>query len=599
MAQLSGTQVFINGQAIKQFAQLSIEESIFQHAYIRLVLRSETIDNKGQLFNESKNLIGSPISVKATAQNELNGVLEYEGLVTGVEATRFSGHMGDIIITGTSPTILLDSMPHCKSFEKKALKNIFQDVLSHFPANMLKPSNKPIYPETLSYTVQYEETAWYFISRLCARYGEFFYYNGKETIIGRPQGKKANLIFGTNLNSFNVSMKVKPAGFKQMAYDFINNQVYDASPNSIPEKAGLNELGKFVYNKSKQFYGGEPAGWNNQFLTNKKQLEDTVNTRAAVISSRMVSFEGKSTSAAVQLGGTVTIKGNNILSNTEESYGEYTVTSVLHSLDGQGNYQNVFDAVPSSVKVAPAGAYSEPHCETQTAVVTDNNDPKGLGRVRVKFHWMKGSQKTPWIRIASPHGGGGKGMFFIPEVGEEAIVGFEGGSAHKPFVIGTAYHGKAKTSFGNAGNDVKALQTRSGNKLIMNDNEGSVFLTDKGGADMKFDGAGNVVKNTNKNHADNTGELHTIDVGGGASVVKMDKDGNITFTANTNLKITVGSSSFEMRNDGTIIAGGKIIAIGGSEAVAIASPQGAIDISAQNNHIGGITKIDNGDCFIN
>ncbi len=577
MAQLSSTQIFINGQEIKQFAQLSIEEGIFQHAHIRLVLRSETIDNKGQLFNESKNLIGAPISIKATAQNSLNGVLEYEGLVTGVEATRFSGHMGDIIITGTSPTVLLDSMPHCKSFEKKALKNIFQDVLGHFPTNMLKPSNKPVYPETLSYTVQYEETAWYFISRLCAKHGEFFYYNGKETIIGKPQGKKAGLIFGTNLNSFNVSMKIKPVGFKQQAYDFVNNQVYDASPNGIIEKAGLNDLGKFVYNKSKQFYSSEPIGWNNQFLTNKRQLEDVVNTRAAIISSRMVTFEGNSTCAGLQLGGTVSIKGNNILSNSEETYGEYTVTSILHSLDGQGNYQNVFDAIPASVKVPPVSIYTEPHCETQTAVVTDNNDPKGLGRVRVKFHWMKGSQKTPWIRIASPHGGGNKGMYFIPEIGEEAIVGFEGGNPHKPFVIGTAYHGRAKTSFGNAGNDVKALQTRSGNQLILNDADSSVYLSDGKGNNTFHDGKGNIIT-----------------------------------TSSEMIRLECGKSSIEMKKDGTILISGLNITTNGEETVTtitetkkvnakdnIIIASNSNNITGPKNHIQGESKLDGGNVFIN
>jgi uncharacterized protein involved in type VI secretion and phage assembly len=139
-----------------------------------------------------------------------------------------------------------------------------------------------------------------------------------------------------------------------------------------------------------------------------------------------------------------------------------------------------------------------PPCEAQSAVVTDNHDPKGMGRVRVKFYWMNGSEKTPWIRVTSPHGGGGKGMFFIPEVGEEIIAGFEGDSAVKPYVIGTVYHGAASNSFGNGGNDVKALQTRSGNKVIMNDAAGSVFVEDKDGNSMMMDGAGNITFKSNK-----------------------------------------------------------------------------------------------------
>jgi uncharacterized protein involved in type VI secretion and phage assembly len=114
------------------------------------------------------------------------------------------------------------------------------------------------------------------------------------------------------------------------------------------------------------------------------------------------------------------------------------------------------------------------------------------------MHWMNGAEKTPWIRVTSPHGGGGKGMFFIPEIGEEVIVGFEGDSPIKPYIIGTVYHGKASNTYSNAANDVKALQTRSGNKVIMNDKDGSVFVEDKDGNSMLIDGAGNITVKSNK-----------------------------------------------------------------------------------------------------
>jgi uncharacterized protein involved in type VI secretion and phage assembly len=77
------------------------------------------------------------------------------------------------------------------------------------------------------------------------------------------------------------------------------------------------------------------------------------------------------------------------------------------------------------------------------------------------------------------------------------IVGFEGDSPIKPYVIGTVYHGKASNAYSNGGNDVKALQTRSGNKVIMNDAAGSVFVEDKDGNSMMMDGAGNITVTSN------------------------------------------------------------------------------------------------------
>jgi len=429
----------------------------------------------------------------------MDGQLSFSGIVTQVETSRFSGYTGDVIITGFSPTIILDSGPHCKSWEKKAVKNITQDVLKHFPGNLLNPVISPIYPETLSYYVQYKETAWQFLSRICATYGEWLYYNGRSLVIGPPAGGTATpLTVGSNLSRFNVALQVRPSDMQMMAYDYMNNQVYTSVPNGIEGRAGLNELGKYAFHASQAVYATQPKVWNNHFLTNKKQLDDVVNIQSAIQSSNHVRFNGTSGHPGVSIGGQVSVQGKNVFSMSNETYGDYTIVSVNHYADGQGNYNNDFVAVPSSIKVPPVIKAPEPTCETQSAIVTDNHDPKGLGRVRVKFHWMNGAEKSPWIRVTSPHGGGGKGMFFIPEVGEEIIAGFEGDSAVKPYVIGTVYHGSAGSTFSNGGNDVKALQTRSGNKVIMDDAAGSVFVEDKDGNSVLIDGAGNITLKANK-----------------------------------------------------------------------------------------------------
>jgi len=416
-----------------------------------------------------------------------------------VEADRFSGHTGNIIISGTSPTIILDNGPHCKSWEKKAIKNIAQDVLKHFPQDLLQAQVSPTYPETLAYTVQYKQTAWQFLNFLCSSYGEWLYYDGNQLQIGAPKGAEATaLTFGSNISRFSMALQVQPANSQMMAYDYLNHDVYTSTPQSIETKAGLNDLGRHVFQASNNVYATQPKVWNNQFVSNKKQLDDTINIRMAMQSSNTVRFSGSSAHPGVKIGGNINIQGQNLYNLAGESYGEYTVLSISHYFDGQGNYNNDFTAVPSTIKLPPVKAGAMPHSETQSAMVTDNHDPKGLGRVRVKFHWMNGTEKTPWIRVTSPHGGGGKGMFFIPEVGEEVIVGFEGDSPIKPYIIGTVYHGKASNTYSNGGNDVKALQTRSGNKVIMNDKDGSVFVEDKDGNSMLIDGAGNITVKSNK-----------------------------------------------------------------------------------------------------
>jgi len=548
MAQFVSVSIDISGKSIKQFSSFSLSQGIFEHHSFRLVCPTEAIDGtSGDLFSKSKNMIGGNITIKVDAIGT-SGNLQFSGVITQVEAVRHSGHAGDVIITGFSPTILLDNGAHCKTWEKKAIKNIAQDVLSHFPQNLLQPKVTPGYGETLAYTVQYKETAWQFLSRLSATYGEWLYFDGQKLLLGPPQGNKAKLVYGSDLHSFNMAIQVRPANFQLMAYDYMNHEVYSGAPSGIENKAGLNELGKHALQKSQQFYATQPKQWHNNFLTNKKQLDDYVNTRASMQGSNMVRFNGSSGNPAIQTGGSVSIQGKNVFDQSENSFGDYTVISVSHHCDGQGNYSNDFVAVPASIKMPPVSVTGEPHSETQSALVTDNNDPKGLGRIRVQFHWMGEGEKSPWLRVTSPHGGDSKGMFFMPEIGEEVIVGFEGDSPVKPYIIGTVYHGKAKTTFGNSGNDVKALQTRSGNFLIMNDNAGSVHVADAKGNDMLIDGSGNV-----------------------------------KITASESIVLTCGNAKIEMKNDGTININGKQITTTATDKATMTSGQASFTADGQQN----------------
>lgn len=540
MAQFVVTGIDIAGKNIKQFSCLTLTQGIAEHHTFRLVCPTEAIDGTtGTLFNASKNLVGASVTIQIAAVGS-PATLQFAGLVTQIETARFSGHTGDIIISGFSPTILMDDGPHCQTWENKALKDIAQEVLKPFPQNLLQPQLNPVYTEKLSYAVQYKETAWQYLKRLSATYGEWLYYNGEKLVLGSAKGKSNALIYANNLSRFNLALQVRPSSFRMMAYDYMNHEVYNGAPSSIAAKAGLNDLGKHTLQKSESFYAAQPKQWHNQFLTSKKQLDDFVNTRAAMQSSNMVRINGNSSHPGVQVGTTVTVTGKNVFSLADESFGEYTVIFVCHSCDGQGNYSNDFIAIPATVKMPPETNYAEPYCETQSAMVTDNHDEKGLGRVRVKFHWMEGAEKSPWLRVTTPHAGEGKGMFLMPEVGEEVIVGFEGDSPAKPYIIGSVYHGKAKCAFGNGGNDVKALQSKSGNKVLMNDKDGSVQVADSKGNEVMADGKG-----------------------------------NINISSSATIKLTCGDSSVELKSDGTITITGKAISISGTEKVTITGGQNA------------------------
>jgi type VI secretion system secreted protein VgrG len=158
--------------------------------------------------------------------------------------------------------------------------------------------------------------------------------------------------------------------------------------------------------------------------------------------------------------------------------------------------------------------------------------------------WQKQhNENTPWIRMTNPHAGGGKGMYFVPEIGEEVLVGFEDDNAEKPYVLGAMYNGNESSSYHTAGNDQKVIQSRSGTKIIMNDAIGSVFIEDPSGNTWHLDGKGNISVNAPKNFTLTAGE--NINMTAGKNIATSAGE-NMTNNAGKDLSQSAGHDISQM-----------------------------------------------------
>jgi len=123
--------------------------------------------------------------------------------------------------------------------------------------------------------------------------------------------------------------------------------------------------------------------------------------------------------------------------------GKYHVTSVTHVF-GSGGYRTKFtssgraprtliDLMSPASKNAPDGLF--------VAIVTNNEDPDKMGRVRIKFPGLDNLEGW-WARIATVHAGKDRGLLMLPKVGDEVLVGFENGDLRKPYILGSLFNGK-------------------------------------------------------------------------------------------------------------------------------------------------------------
>jgi len=107
-------------------------------------------------------------------------------------------------------------------------------------------------------------------------------------------------------------------------------------------------------------------------------------------------------------------------------------------------------------------------------VVTNNQDPDGMGRIKVKFPWLSDADESFWARVAVPMAGKDRGFYFLPEVDDEVLIAFEHGDPRFPYVLGALWNGKdappAKNDDGK--NNVRVIKSRSGHVIRLTDEDG-------------------------------------------------------------------------------------------------------------------------------
>lgn len=133
------------------------------------------------------------------------------------------------------------------------------------------------------------------------------------------------------------------------------------------------------------------------------------------------------------------------------------------------------------------------------ALVTNNQDPDKLGRVKVKFPWLSDSDESNWVRVAAPMAGKERGMYFLPEVDDEVLVAFDRGDVNFPYILGALWNGKDKPPITNddGKNNVRVIKSRSGHVIRLNDKDGEekIEIVDKSGKNsLTFDTAKNTIE---------------------------------------------------------------------------------------------------------
>jgi uncharacterized protein involved in type VI secretion and phage assembly len=183
-------------------------------------------------------------------------------------------------------------------------------------------------------------------------------------------------------------------------------------------------------------------------------------------------------------------------------------------------------------------------------VVTNNQDPDGLGRVKLQLPWLASDAESTWARVAAPMAGAGRGTFFLPEVDDEVLVAFEHGDPRYPYVLGALWNGKDKPPEANADgqNNRRLVRSRSGMTILLDDESGreQVRIADKDGQTaIVISMADKKVSIASGGDVEIAAPQGTVTVTGKA--VKLSSDGGMDMTASQTLNLEGGTVNVKGR----------------------------------------------------
>jgi len=616
LLQVDGTDVSQN--LLEDILQVSVEESLHLPGMFILVIKNDYFPGRTEeqsweyqsLFTIGKKVKIGFVSSTTDDVDFENAIQEYilEGEITAIETEFTSKSQAPMIIRGYDVSHRLHRGRYNRSFQNITDSDLVKQITSEVG---ISPGT--ITPTTIvhDYVFQENQTNMEFLRERAARMGfELYVQDGKLNFRQPTQDQSLSLTWLEDIHNFHVRVTSaeQVASVEVRGWDYTTKQPIVSTANTeqiittTDNDKGSKSSTKFN-SQPKMIVVDQPV-----FTTN--EAETIAQSLCNELGGEFVYADAKSEgNPAIRTGRVVALKD---LGNYS---GSYYVTETRH-LFNERKYTTEFSvrglrAGDLFATLAPQ-THLQPGQTLLVGIVSNNQDPQGWGRVRVKFPTLTEEDESNWARVVSVGAGPNRGFDCLPEINDEVLVAFEHGDIHRPYVIGGVWNGTDappenvddtivndlvrlrtfKTRVGHTLQFVEEdkgtkkgiyLQTTGGHNLGMNDSDQFAELTTTGGHKFHCDDSNNTISLTS------TGDI-TINSGTSGTTNKTSINaGEIALTGTQKISLTVGSSSIELTPSGITIKSAGMVSI---QATATLSVQSSASLSINSQSVtiaGGIT----------
>jgi Rhs element Vgr protein len=369
---------------------------------------------------------------------------------------------------------------------------LFEDIIGSYAGLSADVTSTTVtYPEI----VQYQVSDWDLLISRAEKIGMTCLVDGGAFTIAKPSAQQPavlTLTYGEDVFNLELGMDSRTQVQKvtASAWDPANQEVISAEVADVALPAQGNLGGQDL---------ADAGGADNLELRhsgNLQQQEVDAWAEAGMLKSRLAKIRGTirfQGNESVAPGNLVELKGLG-----ERFNGSAFVSGVRHML-GDGDWRTTIqiglpqewhhEAYPVN---APPGAGFQPAINgLQIGVVTQlQDDPAGEDRILVRVPLIGAQEEGVWSRLATLDAGEERGTVFRPELGDEVIIGFVNDDPNQAVVLGML-HSSSKPAPIPASDDnhEKGLVTRSGMKMVFDDDAPRLTIETPNGNTIAFDDA--------------------------------------------------------------------------------------------------------------
>ncbi len=581
--------VKINGSPLSQewqlqIASIEVDDALFMPSMCLM----RFYDPQFVMLDSSNIAIGKSVEISVSeqrigSQQSATGSI-FKGEITSLEPEYDSAGFVSFVIRAYDKSHRMMRTRNTKTF----LNVTFSDVVSQLASSSGLSASTASTTAQHKYLVQDNQTDYEFAQSLARQLGFILRVDDSQLVFksaSAAKGTEITVTYGQDLISF------RPRLTSIGQWNTVHVRGWDVANKQAIAGQGTAETSEVISTVST----AGPATAQTAFGQNTWLLERVGPVDQSEADAFAKALNTRSASGYAQADGEITgnpnIKAGSVLNVTNvgtKFSGKYFVTRAIHRFDQVSGYRTYFEVdngegeTTADLILRGVGENDLARAATRRygltiGLVTNNADPDGFGRVKLKFPMLDDSLESDWARLATPMAGNDRGFMFLPEVNDEVVVAFEDGDPSRPFILGALWNGQDKTPETTdnavAGGAVKLriLKTRTGHTVTFDDtdNAGKITIVTVKGLKVELDDAssGKITvadgNGTNKVEIDVTSSKITVESG-----TEIDlKSQTIKLTA-TNIQVSA-DAQLELKGGATLKASGPQVEVNGSGQLAL------------------------------